>query len=392
MLFLKLLVTCMLLSLRWAAAASQSLVIQVAYPGASDIEMTLEGDGCGLQWNNGVPLQSLDSNHLQTNLTCDATDKNTVLQIKARLSSNGAYQIGGNVLIDLSNLFQQHTNENNTVIIYPYFKQTQGTIDVSSTELYSPELDNNRGVVAYLPPSYYENTLKQYKTLIMHDGQNLFDPSTTPFGVAWMCQNSLDGMINAGQMDEVIVIGLYNTDDRNNEYTYSYDAEEGFGGKGDLYLDFIENEVFGWIEQSYRVLPITQHRDHVAILGSSLGGLISCYAGWTRSAVYGQAGCMSSSFWWNDEDFLHGVMENVTMPSPALNGIYLDSGGSAIGSQDDMSQTRAVRDTMEERGYVLDTNLFYYWDKGGQHTESSWGNRFYVPLGYLFPMQTHVPK
>lgn len=37
-----------------------------------------------------------------------------------------------------------------------------------------------------------------------------------------------------------MVVGLYNTQDRMNEYTYSYDPSEGFGGKGDKYLDFIE--------------------------------------------------------------------------------------------------------------------------------------------------------
>jgi hypothetical protein len=37
----------------------------------------------------------------------------------------------------------------------------------------------------------------------------------------------------------MIVVGIWNTNQRNNEYTYSYDKSEGFGGKGDSYLDFI---------------------------------------------------------------------------------------------------------------------------------------------------------
>ena len=41
-------------------------------------------------------------------------------------------------------------------------------------------------------------------------------------------------------MSEVLVIGVYNTDDRINEYTYSYDPSVKAGGKGDLYLDFLE--------------------------------------------------------------------------------------------------------------------------------------------------------
>ena len=46
------------------------------------------------------------------------------------------------------------------------------------------------------------------------------------------------------------------------------------------------------------------------ILGSSLGGLVSCFAGWTRPHVYTSVGCMSTSFWWNDEDFNNVVMKS----------------------------------------------------------------------------------
>ncbi len=34
-------------------------------------------------------------------------------------------------------------------------------------------------------------------------------------------------------MSEVLVIGVYNTNDRIDEYTYSYDASVKGGGKGD---------------------------------------------------------------------------------------------------------------------------------------------------------------
>lgn len=44
-------------------------------------------------------------------------------------------------------------------------------------------------------------------------------------------------------MQEVVVVGPYNTADRIDEYTYSYDPSEEAGGKGDLYLDFIQHEL-----------------------------------------------------------------------------------------------------------------------------------------------------
>ena len=168
--------------------------------------------------------------------------------------------------------------------------------------LFSKTLNNSRDVIVYTPPSYYENTLKSIKNvLVMHDGQNLFNASTSFAGVAWECQKTLDTLINVGSMEEVFVVGLYNTPNRIAEYTYSADPKYG-GGKGNLYLDFIQNEAIPYVAQKFRVLT---GRENVGILGSSLGGLISCYAGWTRSNIYKKNGCMSSSFWWNDVIFLH---------------------------------------------------------------------------------------
>ena len=172
--------------------------------------------------------------------------------------------------------------------------------------MYSPELQNYRDVIVYTPPSYSENPIKRYSNvLIMHDGQNLFNPATAFMGNAWMIQDSLNPQITSGNIDELIVIGVYNTANRTYEYTYSYDPSEGFGGDGDLYLDFLESTVIPWVKSTLRV---DLKRESLGILGSSLGGLISCYAGWTRSQVYGKVGCMSSSFWWNDQDFQREVL------------------------------------------------------------------------------------
>jgi hypothetical protein len=43
----------------------------------------------------------------------------------------------------------------------------------------------------------YENVL------IMQDGQNLFNDSTSFTGVSWHCAQTFDEMIAAGKMDEV---------------------------------------------------------------------------------------------------------------------------------------------------------------------------------------------
>jgi|NOAtaT_5_FD_contig_21_4919466_length_410_multi_3_in_0_out_0_1 hypothetical protein len=44
-----------------------------------------------------------------------------------------------------------------------------------------------------------------------------------PVAVAWMCQETLDPLIQNGAMEEVLIIGPWANDDRMYEYTYSYD-------------------------------------------------------------------------------------------------------------------------------------------------------------------------
>lgn len=108
----------------------------------------------------------------------------------------------------------------------------------------------------------------------------------------------------------------YNTPDRIAEYTYSKDPGQDDCCKGDLYLDFIEREIIPFAQKHLRIIgsgaPVSANASEeaalssvgansapVGILGSSLGGLISCYAGWTRPSVYATVGCMSSSFWYD---------------------------------------------------------------------------------------------
>lgn len=77
----------------------------------------------------------------------------------------------------------------------------------------------------------------------MHDGQNLYFDNRAAFGMAWKIQDTLNDMIFKGLIEEVIVIGIQNTNDRTNEYTYSYEPSYKVGGKGDLYLNFVQNEL-----------------------------------------------------------------------------------------------------------------------------------------------------
>jgi predicted alpha/beta superfamily hydrolase len=288
--------------------------------------------------------------------------------------------------------WEQGSNHHFTVAqgsrdIYPWFNTKSGDTNKIIRNVYSKELNNTRDVIFYLPPSYYENSLKTYSNiLVMHDGQNLFNKATAYMGNAWMCQEALDSSIIGGSIDEVLVVGAYNTADRINEYTYVYDPSEGSGGKGDLYLDWIESTLLPLVQQELPRVEIK--RETLGILGSSLGGLISCYAGLTRPSVYGRVGCMSSSFWWDENDFQNNVVP-ASKPLEPLNHIYMDSGTGSLGEKECTAYTANIYDQLvADKHYEEGKEVLKYVDEGATHSESYWGPRFHIPLEDLYPSST----
>src|SRR5215217_1626799 len=137
-------------------------------------------------------------------------------------------------------------------------------------DVQSPELENVRDLIAYLPPSYGDGE-RRYPVLYMHDGQNLFDQATS-FGDEWRVDETMEEL--AGEGLEAIVIGVPNMgEERCEEYSPFVDAQAG-GGCGDDYLEFLVRTVKPLVDRSFRTLP---DRENTGIAGSSMGGLISLY-------------------------------------------------------------------------------------------------------------------
>jgi len=119
----------------------------------------------------------------------------------------------------------------------------------------------DRDLHAYLPPSY-ERSDRRFPGLYMHDGQNLFD-ATTSFAGEWGVDETMEELAVEGL--EAIVIGIPHGEDRVREYT-------PFNGGGDEYLAYVVDTVKPLVDSSFRTLS---DREHTGIMGSSLGALIS---------------------------------------------------------------------------------------------------------------------
>jgi predicted alpha/beta superfamily hydrolase len=348
------------LFLLWASAA-HATTIRVHYDSGFGNRIAIRGSAAPLSWTSGKDASWTTGNVWVASWPDAAGDVDVKPLINdTRWSTGGNYRVRAGTTVD----------------IYPFFGPSAGRL-VKVTNFWSPQLSNGRTLVIYLPPSYSENPLKRYPVLYMHDGQNLFEAATAAFGTEWQVDENINAAVGAGRMDEVIAVGVANTGNRIWEYTPCCDATYG-GGGADTYERFLIDTVKPYVDQNLRTLP---GKDNTAVMGSSLGGLLSFYLARRNPSVFAKAGCLSSSFWWNDEALTVQV-EQSTAHVPVT--IYLDAGTS----NDGLPQTTRMDDALLADGYVQGRDLRFFTAQGGSHNEASWAARVRVPLEFLFPWQS----
>jgi predicted alpha/beta superfamily hydrolase len=168
-----------------------------------------------------------------------------------------------------------------------------------------------------------------YPVLYLNDGQNLFDPATSFIkGRTWRVREAADAAIEAGEVEPLIIVGIYNTGDRRlAEYTHERDWQMG-GGEADSYGELLTRELMPWIAEHYRVRA---GREHTGLGGSSLGGLVSLYLGLRYAEVFGRLAVLSPSVWWNHKSIL-GCER--TAPQIAAQAAHLAGCGRPRGADD----------------------------------------------------------
>ncbi|PYI64484.1 MAG: hypothetical protein DMF07_06590 [Verrucomicrobia bacterium] len=216
------------------------------------------------------------------------------------------------------------TTSNTPLKIHPYFREDA---HCSVCEL-MPPLASPTGVAhrfrVFLPPGYHENTLNRNPVLYMHDGHNLFLKEEAFVGNTWRTDEVLNMLDKMNAIEETIVVGVF-PHDRMNEYT-----KPGYEDYGRFLVEVLKPLV----DKKYRTLedPV-----NTAVMGSSLGGVVSFYLG-------------------------------------------LDSGWPA----DNYEPTRSMRDRLIWKGYRSGTELFYLAFPEAKHDENAWATRSPIPFQFLF--------
>lgn len=227
-----------------------------------------------------------------------------------------------------------------------------------------------RDIVVWLPPEYSSESDRRYPVLYMHDGQNIVDPSTSSFQVDWQIDEAADSLIKQKLIEPLIIVGIYNTPQRNNEYS---ENDTGYA-----YMNFIVDSLKPFIDRNYRTKP---DRQNTANGGGSLGGLISFILAWDYSKIFSKAFCFSPAFKIDRYNFVDNVL-SYSGKKKKIN-LFICNGDDEL---DTRLQTGVdeMLNALTKKGYKERTDFYYVKAKNSQHGERDWSKNIPRALIYLF--------
>jgi len=241
----------------------------------------------------------------------------------------------------------------------------------------SQVLGNKRNLIVYLPPDYESSPKRRYPVVYMHDGQNVMDGMTSYIPNAeWRADEAAERLIRAGLLEPLIIVGVDNAQvDRGKEYTPTR-SDRGPSGDAAKYGKFLIDEVMPFIDRTYRTKRGAQH---TALIGSSLGGLVTMSLGIWHPDKFGKLGVVSPSVWWDDRVIIRMVNE---MPKKTSQRIWIDMG--TIEGPGAVESARDLAIALERKGWKPGKDLALVIDGFAQHNEPAWAGRMGEILLFLF--------
>lgn len=258
-----------------------------------------------------------------------------------------------------------------------------------------------RPVDIWLPENYSED--KKYAVLYMHDGQMLFDSTTTWNKQEWKVDEWATKLMSEGKTKDFIVVGIYNISDirwqdlfPQKAYDYMDESAKNIviedskmnnynlSFNGDNYLKFLVSELKPFIDENFSTF---KDKEHTFVAGSSMGGLMSMYTIFEYPEIFEGAACISTHWpgWMpilNNPypDAIFKYME-AHVPDAKTHKIYFDYGTETL--DENYPQYASKVDLIfTEKGYTAENfkNLKF---EGANHSENSWNKRLDIPFTFL---------
>jgi metallo-beta-lactamase class B len=241
-----------------------------------------------------------------------------------------------------------------------------------------PQLGRTRRVWIYLPRDYATGT-RRYPVIYLHDGQNVFDAATSYAG-EWGVDETLDSLARRGDPGAIVVAVDNGGEHRMSEYNpwRAREARLG-GGEGGRYVAFLARTLKPWVDARYRTLPEARH---TVVGGSSMGGLISLYAGLRHPEVFGQVGVFSCACWFARPQIYD--LARRTRPGREPTRFYFVAG--AVETPDGgpaRDQAEMVR-TLAAAGFPTGRAVASRVAADGTHAEWFWRREFPAAYRWLF--------
>ncbi|SEN01443.1 hypothetical protein SAMN05444354_12852 [Stigmatella aurantiaca] len=176
-------------------------------------------------------------------------------------------------------------------------------------------LQETRRINVYVPPRSAQEDAGRYPVLYMPDGGLAEDfPHVA---------ETVDAAIRAGQLRQVFVVGIENTERRRDMTGPTEVAEDRaiaprVGGSA-AFRRFLREELMPEVRRRY---PVT---DETAIIGESLAGLFIVETFFLEPELFGTFIALSPSLWWNGEELVRKAGERLQARPELRGGLYLAS-------------------------------------------------------------------
>lgn len=251
--------------------------------------------------------------------------------------------------------------------------------------MHTYEFDKHR-VDVWVPRDVNPTT----SVLVMHDGRNIFDEAETFTGKTWEVLPAIRDELRAEQPVVVAVWGLSDPSrlrelapqdilDQHPEIWDSvpadYEAERD-AGIGNGYVSLIADAILPFVAEKFE---LQLKPEKTAVMGASMGGLISMYAMSKRPDVFGTAICFSTHWPFGGELMVDKLTE--LLPDDNEHRLWTDCGTIELDALYPPLHNRAV-EKIRQRGYQEPESLVAAIYPNTGHHESYWARRVAEALNW----------
>jgi enterochelin esterase-like enzyme len=167
---------------------------------------------------------------------------------------------------------------------------------------------------------------ERYPVLYLQDGSDYVNRANAV---------QIAGSLIAQKRAPPFIIAFVDPADRMKEYRAS-----------DAFADFMATELVPWVDARYRTRPT---RDARALLGASLGGVISYWTALRHPEKFARVGGQSSAFWIDDERAVSALSRLGAASPERPFRFYLDAGLL----ESPWAVSRRVRVMLRAKGYPV---------------------------------------